>query len=179
MNKRSRLVQTAYHEAGHYVAAVGLGIGVKSISIEADGESLGRIIRKRSKSRNDVSEPSEREVRRNIVLLVAGHIAEEKCRGRKLSVPQAGSWKDFHEAVDLALYVCSSEREASYLVSWLFERCRNAVEWEINWWLIEAVAAAILERKTLNGKQAMAVYRKALNDHPLANGNMVRSPWRH
>jgi ATP-dependent Zn protease len=109
MGKRQELDKalreaTAYHEAGHAIAAWRRRITLRSVSIIKGDDSHGRIIFSNPRFRG--AEPTERWAEGRIVTALAGPLAQRRYAARTL-----GGWHgqgDFQFASELALRVQGS-----------------------------------------------------------------------
>jgi hypothetical protein len=147
MNKRrtrARILATAYHEAGHAVAAATLGGAVITSTITRKKDQFGL---------TEWSLPDPVDPRKRIIVTFAGPLAHHR-HNPKCFEPDAAQ-SDFLdidrivEALDLpeeqqARFKSECEQEAERLL-------------DENWVLIERVAEALFLHRTLNGLQAKAV----------------------
>lgn len=107
MTKRS----TAYHEAGHAVADHVLGFTAVGATIVKRGDVLGS-----AKPLDEWGSPfytvreNEREARRWIVTLLAGHAAEVEFCGKDDS-QRGGAWRDFDEAATVLRFLGNQDLE--------------------------------------------------------------------
>jgi ATP-dependent Zn protease len=143
---------TAYHEAGQAVAAFALRRGFHSVSIDADADTLGRMTHRRPFARGtnlDARSPTpaqEAAIRDRVVISLAGSVAEARMQGKLTRAIQRGASTDYRHAVDLATRAVEDDELETYL-AWLDVRTRGLVE---QWWLqVEALAAALLEHRTI------------------------------
>lgn len=155
------LAATAHHEAGHAVAAWRQAIAFKYVTIAADPKagSLGHIVHRPAKWFHPDSDSSDRTIlraQRRIVVALAGQIAERKFYGRR---PQYGMEADNRNAVDMAGYLCGSEKTTNAFLRYCWCATEDLVE--ANWKNITAVAAALLERQTLRRLDVIAAIRAA------------------
>jgi ATP-dependent Zn protease len=152
-------VRVAYHEAGHVVAAVVVGLSPHSASIVPDIDTDGRVRHKKPfhgiNLEVDNSDRARLRVERNIIICFAGPSAQRKHQPR--------SWRtwhgqtDFETAVDLAGRVSGSDAEADAFLKWLNERAVALVNF--HWESVERVATALLARRTLNAAEIKHIVR--------------------
>jgi hypothetical protein len=158
-NKRR---QTAYHEAGHAVACFLLRRGFRYVSIEPDGDSLGRLLEAcpTGSFRPDVDAGSRARAfaERLIMVRLAGDAAENLHRGKH---SWCGARGDFHAVLDLTSYFCGDVEEEAAYARWLAIRIRNMLRSKPNWALVRATAAALLKRGHLSYREARKVMREA------------------
>jgi len=160
--ERRALERTAYHEAGHAVAAYALRKRVSSVTIVPDTESgtLGLVIHGglgRAVDRYSVGDRpgiqcdlrTERALERTIMIRCAGFIAEARFAGRRNWV---GSRQDRLDVLDMAEIVTGADPAASSAyVAWLEQRAAWIVGCPPYWAAIQGLAAVLLERRELRG----------------------------
>ncbi len=159
------LQATAYHEAGHAVAAWYLGAGVKSASIVPDADSTGRVYYERHPLEGidiDLDDGPHVQARLEdaIQIALAGPVAHRRFNPR--------SWRHHHGevdhrvATDLALKNCGSAEIASAYLKYLGLLARGIVK--TNWVAVEALAEELLERRAMSGEDVEEVIRAAFRD---------------
>ena len=156
--------RTAYHEAGHAVAAVFYESGLREVSIVPDPEhgSEGHVRwlpawRKRVDEQEiRITHRRRDEVERTMVVIFAGGMAEKQFAGRHNYVAQglveddrgfnqAVAGGDWAQANALASYLdFGSDRELSACLAWLRVRAEEFVMRDHVWAQIQAVAEALL-----------------------------------
>lgn len=117
--KLSRLEKIAFHEAGHAVISLKLGIPVRRATIvPADDGSLGHVLSSGSpkwfKPDRQCDARTKRYLRKRVITLMAGCIAEKRRAGRH-SHKFADS--NYHKAVNL-VDQCQRRRERDGALSW-------------------------------------------------------------
>ncbi len=170
MRRRSTLEATAYHEAGHAVAAHLLHTGLRSVTIvpnkaeDTAGETLTGL-GGRFKGQPDVEiTPAIRDwLERRIRVSMAGDIAQRRYspRSRRAWHGQA----DRQHAVNLASYVTGGGKALELYLGWLPESTVNLLALPHVWTVVEAVADALLEHRTLGRKRLLSVIGQALDRH--------------
>jgi ATP-dependent Zn protease len=155
-----RRTSTAYHEAGHAVAAFTYHKRLHRVSIQADHDAglLGYVKLAHGIGEAIAYADPEKYLRRvteNVVISLAGVVAEqEHTRGKH---NWAGADRDRHNAADLASYVVSDEELAPY-VAWLMVRARVLIKW--HWRAVDALAQELLVREEMTGAEATAFIRR-------------------
>jgi hypothetical protein len=155
---------TAYHEAGHAVAAFLLNRGPRKATITPDGEALGSVT-----DMGRAAEPSggggywelaaraRRRVDHAIIELMAGGTAEAHFLGRETyrdSGALARAASDHGEISDLMDELAwPSRRQGNGYLVFLEATTRDLIEGEAGWRLVEALAKALLDRKTLSASE--------------------------
>lgn len=152
---------TAYHEAGHAVAYYCLRVQqhyplplMRRVTIVPSEDMLGHTAPFPTPSYDPdlYSSPSTAlRAHAEIVVCFAGAIAERRHIGRR----STGAEIDHRLAIDLAEAVTGSPSETEALLKWLRERAANLIN--SRWRFVEAVAAALLEHRTLTGRQVRDV----------------------
>jgi len=168
---------TAYHEAGHAVAAFYVERAFTNISIEEDEDSFGRVIRRAPgewfRPDAEVDGRTRRRIEQDIMIGLAGPLAEERFTGTSndagagLIMPEGmdvgillpGS--DLQRVVDLSLYVSGGgDDEASAFVEWLRQRTLSLLNQHWPSRSLEELAAQLLVDRTLSWKRAKQVIQK-------------------
>lgn len=155
---------TAIHEAGHAVARIVLRRKINRVSIiPGDDGSLGhvqgRVLPAGIAEVLEFGTPTPQEmaaVEDSIVSVLAAPIAERKFTGRWNLVGASG---DHEWAVGLVFRLSGSTEEVNASLKELEGRANDLVE--TYWADIEAVAAALLERKVLSGAAVRRVIRES------------------
>ena len=153
MTDSDRIVHTAYHEAGHFVAAYALSNYGEDylpaqymITIKPDGESLGKV------NLDDERSDKDPKIRRNALLsLYAGYYAEVRYDPDCADRAEQTSDDDFSKAKD-ALETLDSVEDHSLLIKKLRAGAKALVDQ--HWNEIELLADALLRRETIPGDEA-------------------------
>jgi ATP-dependent Zn protease len=155
---------TAYHEAGHAVAHYLLRRAgrLREVTIIPDAQrgTLGRAPRSTAPSDLDDrpwSDLVKVRLQHEAMVLLAGGIAERRFAGQ---ADHVGTRSDYARAADFALTISGSEHAADVLLDWLGTVTEDLVA--DRWPAIEAVAAALLERRTLSAKDVDELVSEAL-----------------
>jgi hypothetical protein len=157
-NKDPREV-TAYHEAGHAVAAACLGLKVKYVTIVPNESSTGHTMLEPEDPdieaairSGDRWHPARFRAEKRVMVLLAGETARTRFDSR--SVRSSPSRTDRRMVLDLLRAYAPApqlKRELKphikLLLAWTFH-----LIWD-NWNVVEAVANALLERLTLHQSQ--------------------------
>jgi hypothetical protein len=141
----------ARHEAGHAVAAYWLKRPITRLSIEPDGETLGRIVfrtnrRRLERARTGIVRPADRhQIENDIITLLAGGIA----------APGRGSCELDHTlATALVTTVSATVEEADAYAAWLRQRTIDLMRLRASTAALEPLARLLVERRTLDGREA-------------------------
>jgi hypothetical protein len=152
---------TAYHEAGHAIAAAALGVAVEQVTIVPDLNSLGRC---RHARLGDDREGRER----NAIIYLAGPAVDD-LRGLRRPDPRwfnpktnnpRRCWSgDFNgaqaQAYWLTQLVClpSGPKQVGDYLRWLYRRARNLMDYDPHWMAVGILARRLMREKTLGGRE--------------------------
>ena len=158
--KASRV--TAYHEAGHAVAAIVHRIPFDKVTIVSTDEYLGGVFAQDpSWFRPDLNNADFRTrsfLERRVIGILAGPEAERRHTGRRGRV---GAQGDYKNAVDLASYITGSFAETEAYLRWLTIRAEGFVAYGLSWHSITMLAEALLERETVSSRAVRLIIRRA------------------
>ncbi len=164
--KAETLRRTAYHEAGHAVAAYVLRRRFTNLSIVEDEYTLGRVsfAKHHPKFQPDVMsfDESRSQIERDVMISAAGDAAEFLLSGRH---DWRGAHQDTQNAHDMASYLCGDPEEETAYVRWLWIRTQNLLRQPIHWRAIEVLAAALLEQERIGQKEARVIIRDAVSSY--------------
>jgi hypothetical protein len=184
-----QLERTAYHEAGHAVAAWVQHRRFTRVTIVPQGDVLGSCRFARLPTfhpDSDTDQKTQWWIEREILHLLAGIAAEAHLSGRR---PQGWSdQKDVRQAFQLALYQAGGDvKGAAAYLDWCWYPASGLVAHPLNWAAIKALAATLLAHRTLGERRARQVIQEGrqayvdqkLKDAPpitvIVNGKPV--PW--
>lgn len=170
MPRPTREECTAYHEAGHAIAAIRFGKPIVKVSIvtSVDTNNFGHVeFRPMPPAMAEALENGSASLRvcdwieKEAIVYFAGGIAEATFKGHKKNL---GTWGDHHGLVDLVGRICGSIEETEALAKLLFIRAKQFVTAPHNWPIIEHFAKTLLIEKEMSGRRARIAYREALRD---------------
>ena len=148
------LQATAFHEAGHAVAAWSCGLPVHRVSIRPEGDAKGIVSHSNplARIRLDIDGSDRARMRAEAAILVclAGPAAQRRFNVRSYRKQHAAS--DFDMAAELALRLNSSAKAANAYLAWLHIRADDLVA--ARWKIVTALADLLLERTEL-GRDAV------------------------
>jgi ATP-dependent Zn protease len=155
MNRRRRRHEsTAYHEAGHALAAfvLRLKIGRRGVTIVPDKERdmLGYAnIAAQLRERPDraISARTRARIEAWAVARLAGDVAERKFNGRR----RFGGHSDLLQASDLLEYISTSVEQFDARLRVAYVGARDLIEG--NWPSVQAVAEELLRKRTLSSNE--------------------------
>jgi ATP-dependent Zn protease len=153
MKRKSKSLQsTAYHEAGHAVAAFHLGFRLRDCTIKPAGSSLGMTRRMGRLYLEGIEyrsmTPTLRDrIEREIIQGLAGPVAQRRFAPRSCRHYHAS--EDYKTAVDTIFRISPSGQEVNAYMQWLKIRAENLVA--LHWHEIKQVADALMVHETLDG----------------------------
>ena len=161
----------AYHEAGHAVASCKLDytLGRTGVTIEPSGGFLGRCGPGKYCGRRRGVSDAEREYaakgrghfESDAVIALAGAAAERRFQPYSVKSVKAGSRSDDNFVKDgLRFYSQHGAEEYNAYLKLLKIRAAKLVE--KHWPCVEAVAAALVQRKRLSTNEVRAIVREAV-----------------
>jgi hypothetical protein len=160
--KRKKLEKTAYHEAGHAVAAFYMKRPFRYVTIEPDEDCLGHIMYKKFRDSFNPEIGSDREIRKPlekaITTAFAGPIAEQIFSGRKNIVGAKG---DLRDALNYAFYLCGSPEETEAYVNWLWIRTKNMIRQPAKWCSVEGLAKELLDYRKIEYMKARRIIKES------------------
>lgn len=160
-----RLMCTAYHEAGHAVMGHLVNRRLKTMTIVPQSDTLGHCVHhspwERLNPEFDTGLRIAVKVGEEITVLYAGMLAEKKMSGRYNWIGAENDMRMMSELTDYVAGQESGERRAYQ--RWLKFRTKRLLQLPPNWLLVEAVAEALLQEKTLSVKRFNRVIRDAMD----------------
>jgi len=155
-----RLLATAYHEAGHAVAARHEGRATKRVTIVPEGDTLGVCsfypLRETESFAWDASTRNRIRIERLIISALGGCAAEARFVGRHNLI---GAHADWHFAADLSTSQAASDEEADAYLNWLWERTRTIFRLDAWWDLTTGLAEALVEHRTMSATEVKSRLR--------------------
>jgi hypothetical protein len=158
----AQLRATAYHEAGHAVAAIRLRTGIRHATIVQGQDTLGHVTGGGARWLVEMRRGRLSASRTNakIVEYLAGEEAARRHTGRRKLV---GGRHDHQNAVEIACAVYGHNPSTLIYLRWMALRTREFLEqWDV-WLEVKAVAAAFLRRRTLRGTDTRKITRSAVD----------------
>jgi hypothetical protein len=144
---------TAYHEAGHAVAALALGRPVAWVSIRPDRKFLGVCAFQKG-----VFRPSEDWVEREAVIALAGPAAEAGYTGQ---LDWVGAAHDYDYALDLARGRGGRDgKKADRLVKRWLAKADHLLGRGNTWDAVERIAAELVRLEEISGRAARHLFEK-------------------
>lgn len=170
--RTKRLEATAYHEAGHVVAAWRMRLALMGATVVATEDTLGSAKKNSGLSvMDEVFDESgsfATRVERSIIVALAGDAAQRHYSPRSWR----GDQDDIDGAIELASQVCEDSEVANAYLAYLSVVARSLVTGP-RWPVVRAVAEALLDQGTLSGDECRAVISRAEEKYKVAG----RGPW--
>ncbi len=140
---------TAYHEAGHAVAALALGRPVQRVSVLPNQERLGHC-----EFGKGVFRPSEDWLEREILIALGGLAAEARFTG---AYAWHGAARD-RQYVRQLVVQRAGERRAERLERRMLAKAEHLLSQECHWRAVELIAAELLRLGAISGRAARALF---------------------
>jgi hypothetical protein len=159
---------TAYHEAGHLVAAYFLGVPFAKIAVTIvpDEGSSGRFMDRLMFSTGELefgsSDRTKLKAERLAQVCLSGMAAQR--RYRPSSVPSWHPTGDYRQAHDLISSISGSPEETQAYLNLILVRASMMFDDPYRWRCVEAVAAGLIEKKTLFRREAVSLIQKVAHE---------------
>jgi len=155
------LERTAYHEAGHAVAAYVFKRPIDKLTIVPDADSYGAAHYRAGwfdhlKPDVQITIRTRERLEAGIVCGLAGTAAEMIFAGPEAE-KLAGT--DLAQVATCADYLTGGIEEAEAYLKWLVIRTDALLQREPRWSCVEVLAAALLKRRHLSGRRARQIIR--------------------
>jgi ATP-dependent Zn protease len=145
---------TAYHEAGHAVAALALGRPVHKVSVLPNRDRLGWC-----EFRKGVFRPSEDWLERELLIALAGMAAEARHTG---DYDRDAAGRDLRYVRGLALQRATA-RSVERLERRMLAKVENLLADEGHWRAVELIVAELLKSGVISGRAARHLFERGLN----------------
>ena len=146
------LVATAYHEAGHAVVALALGRPVHRVTVRPTADRLGQCEFKKGRH-----QPTDDWLEDEILISLAGLAAEARATG---VYERAGAVRDLRFARSLMLQR-ASKRGLDRYERRMLAKVENLLADDGHWRAVEAIAAELVAKETISGRQALHLLEQA------------------
>jgi hypothetical protein len=185
---------TAFHEAGHAAASFLLNVAIREVSIIPRERDLGHLSHYRPRGNLEarmieadydsgyggfIDSRLRRWVENHVMILLAGGLTEIEMTGAEdhevgmglVRLAQEGEilneivGGDLLHAWDLVERVSGGDDEAAAYFDWLYQRTHNLMRDPRFQPCVEAVAAALLQKRRLSGRSVRATIDGAIYKH--------------
>lgn len=154
----SRIERAACHEAGHAIAAILQRRRFKHATIVEQEGATGHVRFFRDENMDPaVVEDDKRiyaKLEREIIISFGGHAAEEVLTGKRY---RKAFRSDFESIAAMVLQVHDDVELRDAYFKYLYLKTRELLGRPLNWMSVEAVAKALLERKTLKANEVRLI----------------------
>jgi hypothetical protein len=152
---------TAWHEAGHAVMAVSLGRSIEKVTIsparlQTGGSRLGicKIQKGRSKASND-------RLEEDVMILLAGMVAESRFTGRYCT---DGAAQDLSFVERLLSKRASNERQLERLTRRMLDKTEHILTDEGHAKAIQFIAEELIRKVTISGRAVRHFFQQAMRE---------------
>lgn len=163
-------IATAYHEAGHAVAAVLLGLQLVRVSIAPTPErgSVGHTevkpLRRVLPTGGEASPHQRFNADVILMMTIAGRVAESHFVGED----RKPDYDDLERINELFGQLCLTDREADAYQHWITIRVKTKLVNNLNWRGVVALAEALVEFEIIDGDYATDIIRRAWSRDAIA-----------
>lgn len=137
---------TAYHEAGHAIAALSLGRSVEKITIVRNSIRLGQVQIGKGKNRR-----SQDFLETEAIILLSGLVSEARHTG---TYAWGGAQQDLWNLRRLTLDRAGSEARAEKLEQRLLDKTEHWIDQDGHWEAIEQVVGQLQRNHSISGRAA-------------------------
>ena len=165
MKRTKALESTAYHEAGHAVAAWRYGVRTKRLSIVPEPSFAGQHVRHPyfgGINQEWGSSPrAQRRVENMVLVCCAGPAAQRRFNPKGFRNYHAEG--DWYQAINLLSHLTGDDEILSAYFKLIDLRARKFVAQPSVWPLIEGLAETLLEREHLTGMEVRAIISDSMS----------------
>jgi ATP-dependent Zn protease len=154
----AKLTATAYHEAGHAVAAVSLGRPIQKVTI-SPGQTLAGVRLGHCEMKKGRSKGSSDWLEDQVLILFAGMVSEAKFTGRYCT---SGAAEDLRIIDRLLESRAGNERQSQRLHRRMLSKTEYLLDDEAHAQAIESIAAELLEKTTISGRAVKHFFDQAV-----------------
>jgi hypothetical protein len=161
----SKLRRAAYHQAGRAAMCIIRHRGFHFVCAAPGRKPLGeiRLSPIHLYDRRGGS-PDPRKAEREVVIDMAGPIAERIACGRRQWRGTGSDLLSAPRAIELASQVCNSHDAARAYLKYLWLDTRDQLVVPAMWHAVQLLAAELVDHRRLSRRLAHALYRQALED---------------
>ena len=176
MRRRTKALQsTAYHEAGHAVAAYRHGMKVKRLTIVPSGDALGshqsHAYFTEINLEYDSSPRAQRRAENFALVCFAGPAAQR--RFNPTGYRSYHGADDVHQAIGMLIYLAGDNEILTTYAKLMNLQARAFIESAVNWRTVEHLAAVLLDQRTMTGAEVRAAIQEGYR-RQLPQGGVIR-----
>jgi len=154
-----KLTATAWHEAGHAVMAMSLGRPIEKVTIspaqlQTGGSRLGACKIQKGRSR-----PSNSQLEDEVLILLAGMVAESRITGRYCT---DGASQDLRNVERLLSTRARNERHLERLTRRLLDKTEHVLGEKRHAEAVELIAQELLRKVTISGRAVRHYFQQAM-----------------
>ncbi|MDA1012834.1 MAG: cell division protein FtsH [Planctomycetota bacterium] len=152
------LTATAWHEAGHAGMAVSLGRPIEKVTISPSQLQSGDSRLGACKIQKGRSKASQDQLEDEVLILLAGMVAESRFTGRYCT---EGAAHDLRSVEQLLSMRATNERHIQKLARRMLNKTEHVLGGEQHAKAIEAVAQELLRKETISGRAVRHHFQNA------------------
>jgi ATP-dependent Zn protease len=153
------LKATAFHEAGHAVAALALGRNIQKVNITPGKSQLGNLRLGICEIKKGRSRASKDLLEDDVLILFAGMVAESRFTGEYCKI---GAAQDLRAIAKRIQQRSQTERQFEKLHRRFLDKTEHLLDEDENVLAVELIAAELLEKLTISGRAARHFYNEAV-----------------
>lgn len=154
----SRLIATAFHEAGHAVMAMSVGRQVGKVTIRPGKSQLGDQRLGSCEIKKGQGKGSKDALDEQVLILFAGMVAEARFTGQYC---RQGAAQDLNAIRRMLSQRARSEKQLERLQNRMLDRAENIMDEKGNAKAIELIARELIEKQTISGRAVRHFFEQA------------------
>ncbi len=155
---RNELISTAHHEAGHAVMAVSLGRTIHKVSIAPGKPQFGAAKLGHCEIKKGGSKGSHDRLEDDVLILLAGMVAEAQLTGRYC---QRGAARDLKDVANLLCTRAASPRQHETLQRRMLSKTEHILSDAAHVEAIKTIANELLTKTTISGRLVRHHFQQA------------------
>ena len=156
---------TALHEAAHAVVAFFLNRKFKLVTVIPCEKTWGHIelhVLRNFNPDYDSNWRIRRMIENSMAISLAGLVVEQKLLKDKHNMRDSRAGGDMRNAISLAEYINGDNKGVELYVEWILHCTKRLLTFPLNWKAVKVLAIELINKKTIKGKEAREIIRKAL-----------------
>ncbi|MCC6511691.1 MAG: M50 family metallopeptidase [Pirellulaceae bacterium] len=155
------LIATAFHEAGHAVAALALGRPIQRVTIVPGKTHAGVASLGQCQIQKGRFKPTKDWLEDEILILMAGMVAEYQYTGQYST---AGATQDLRAVRRFAETRATGERQVARLERRLLDKTEYLLADDGHWQAVQSIVKELLIHQTISGRAARHLFDEATRD---------------